>query len=118
MSPEEVCSAIRYSGTEKPLWWLQSELVYVLERLIDAASQKAGSELGAFTPDEARSAWLSCGGDMEEAVNLCIIQRRNKVSYTWGRTLFTHIAEKSPQECFTFTHKYSAITNFVDTVLV
>lgn len=79
VSPEEVCSAIRYSGTEKPLWWLQSELVYVLERLIDAASQKAGSELGAFTPDEARSAWLSCGGDMEEAVNLCIIQRRNKV---------------------------------------
>ncbi|XP_069817760.1 E3 ubiquitin-protein ligase RNF31 [Dendropsophus ebraccatus] len=79
VSPEEVCSAIRYSGTEKPLWWLQSELVYVLERLIDAASQKAGSELGAFTPDEARSAWLSCGGDMEDAVNICIIQRRNKV---------------------------------------
>ncbi|XP_075684989.1 E3 ubiquitin-protein ligase RNF31 isoform X2 [Rhinoderma darwinii] len=79
VSPEEICSAIRYSGTEVPLWWLQSELVYVLERLIDAASQKAGSELGAFTPDESRSAWLSCGGDMEEAVNLCIIQRRNKV---------------------------------------
>ncbi|KAM3940223.1 E3 ubiquitin-protein ligase RNF31 isoform 1-T2 [Leptodactylus fuscus] len=79
VSPEEVCSAIRYSGTEKPLWWLESELVYVLERLIDAASQKAGSELGAFTPDEARSTWLSCGGDMEEAVNLCIIQRRSKV---------------------------------------
>ncbi|XP_056381843.1 E3 ubiquitin-protein ligase RNF31 [Hyla sarda] len=79
VSPEEVCSAIRYSGTEKPLWWLQSELVYVLERLIDAASLKAGSELGAFTTDEARSVWLSCGGDMEEAVNLCIIQRRNKV---------------------------------------
>ncbi|KAG8596107.1 hypothetical protein GDO81_001736 [Engystomops pustulosus] len=79
VSPEEVYSAVRYSGTEKPLWWLQSELVYVLERLIDAASQKAGSELGAFTPDEARSAWLSCGGDMEEAVNLCIIQRRIKV---------------------------------------
>ncbi|XP_044129026.1 E3 ubiquitin-protein ligase RNF31 [Bufo gargarizans] len=79
VSPEEVCSAIRYSGTEKPLRWLQSELVYVLERLIDAASQKAGSELGTFTPDEARSAWLSCGGDIEETVNLCIIQRKNKV---------------------------------------
>ncbi|XP_066460125.1 E3 ubiquitin-protein ligase RNF31 [Eleutherodactylus coqui] len=79
VSPEEVCSAIRYSGTEVPLRWLQSELVYVLEQLIDAASQKAGSELGAFTADEARSAWLSCGGHMEEAVNLCIIQRRSKM---------------------------------------
>ncbi|CAJ0933700.1 unnamed protein product [Ranitomeya imitator] len=84
VSPEEVCSAVRYSGTEVPLSWLQSELVYVLEHLIDAASQKTDSELGAFTAEEARSAWLSCGGDMEEAVNLCIIQRRNKVEELCG----------------------------------
>ncbi|XP_073431467.1 E3 ubiquitin-protein ligase RNF31 [Dendrobates tinctorius] len=84
VSPEEVCSAVRYSGTEVPLSWLQSELVYVLERLIDAATQKTGSELGAFTTEEARSAWLSCGGHMEEAVNLCIIQRRNKVEELCG----------------------------------
>ncbi|XP_075067263.1 E3 ubiquitin-protein ligase RNF31 [Mixophyes fleayi] len=77
--PEEVYSAIQYSGTEVPLSWLQSELPYVLERVIDAASQRAGHELGAFTAEEARSAWVSGGGDMEDAVNLCIIQRRSKV---------------------------------------
>ncbi|XP_068094238.1 E3 ubiquitin-protein ligase RNF31 isoform X1 [Hyperolius riggenbachi] len=78
VSPEEVYSAVRYSGTEVPLQWLQTELPYVLERVIDAA-QKVASDLGAFTAEEARSAWVASGGDLEDAVHLCIIQRRNKV---------------------------------------
>ncbi|XP_072271169.1 E3 ubiquitin-protein ligase RNF31 [Pyxicephalus adspersus] len=78
VAPEEVYSALRYSGTEVPLWWLQTELPYVLERVIDVA-QKRESDLGAFTAEEARTAWVASGGDMEDAVNVCIIQRRSKV---------------------------------------
>ncbi|KAM5193038.1 E3 ubiquitin-protein ligase RNF31 isoform 1-T4 [Mantella aurantiaca] len=78
VSPEEVYSAVQYSGTEVPLWWLQTELPYILERVIEIA-QKASSDLGAFTAEEARTAWVASGGDMEDTVNLCIIQRRSKV---------------------------------------
>ncbi|XP_073488864.1 E3 ubiquitin-protein ligase RNF31 [Aquarana catesbeiana] len=78
VSPEEVYSTVQYSGTEVPLGWLQTELPYVLERVIEAA-QKAAPDLGAFTAEEARTAWVASGGDMEDAVHLCIIQRRSKV---------------------------------------
>ncbi|XP_053330126.1 E3 ubiquitin-protein ligase RNF31 [Spea bombifrons] len=78
-SPEEICSAIKYSGTEVPLRWLQTELPYVLEHVIDAVSQKAGAEVGALTPDEARIAWIASGGDTEDAVAQCVIERRRKV---------------------------------------
>ncbi|XP_018425140.1 PREDICTED: E3 ubiquitin-protein ligase RNF31 [Nanorana parkeri] len=78
VSPEEVYSAVQYSGAEVPLWWLQTELPYVLERVIEVA-QKAASDLGAFTAEEARTSWVASGGDMEDTVNLCIIQRRSKV---------------------------------------
>ncbi|OCT97985.1 ring finger protein 31 S homeolog isoform X1 [Xenopus laevis] len=77
--PEEVCSAIRYSGTEVPERWLQTELPYVLERLLDAASQKARDMVGALTVEEAREAWVSSGGDMDAAVILCLTERRRKV---------------------------------------
>uniref|UniRef100_A0A8C5WDB8 RBR-type E3 ubiquitin transferase n=1 Tax=Leptobrachium leishanense TaxID=445787 RepID=A0A8C5WDB8_9ANUR len=77
VSPEEICSAVRYSGAEVPLQWLQTELPYVLERVIDAASQTA--EVGALTPDEARVAWISSGGDLEDAVSFCVAERRRKV---------------------------------------
>ncbi|KAE8633425.1 hypothetical protein XENTR_v10001876 [Xenopus tropicalis] len=82
--PEEVCSAIRYSGTEVPQWWLQTELPYVLERLLDAASQKAGDTIGALTVEEARDAWVSSGGDMDAAVILCVTERRRKVDALSG----------------------------------
>ncbi|KAM4710357.1 E3 ubiquitin-protein ligase RNF31 isoform 2-T3 [Discoglossus pictus] len=77
--PEEVFSAVQYSGTEKPLHWLQTELPCVLERVMDSASQRVGSELGALTHEEARSAWVSSGGIMEDAVTLCVSERRCKV---------------------------------------
>ncbi|KAM9330732.1 E3 ubiquitin-protein ligase RNF31 [Gastrophryne carolinensis] len=78
VSPEEVYSAVSYSGAEVPLQWLQTELPYVLERVLDAA-QKVASDLGAFTAQEAHTAWVASGGHMEDAVNICIIQRRSKV---------------------------------------
>ncbi|KAG8455389.1 hypothetical protein GDO86_001545 [Hymenochirus boettgeri] len=77
--PEEVCCAVRYSGTEVPHWWLQSELPYVLENLLDTASQKAGDKLGALTMEEARKAWLASGGDMDSAVIFCLTERRRKI---------------------------------------
>ncbi|XP_053558336.1 LOW QUALITY PROTEIN: E3 ubiquitin-protein ligase RNF31 [Bombina bombina] len=79
ITPEEVYSAVRYSGTEKPLQWLQTELPYVLERVMDAASQRGVLELGALTSEEARSAWVSSGGDMEDAITVCLSERRIKV---------------------------------------
>ncbi|CAH2294427.1 E3 ubiquitin- ligase RNF31 isoform X1 [Pelobates cultripes] len=79
VSPEEICSAVRYSGTEVPLRWLQTELPYVVEHVIDAASQRAGTEIGILTPDEARIAWISSGGEMEDAVTFCVAERRSKV---------------------------------------
>ncbi|KAM8961737.1 E3 ubiquitin-protein ligase RNF31 [Pelodytes ibericus] len=79
VSPEEICSAIRYSGTEVPLRWLQTELPYVLDHVLDAVSKRAGSEVGALTQDEARNAWIASGGDMDNAVTLCVTERRQKV---------------------------------------
>ncbi|KAM4807802.1 E3 ubiquitin-protein ligase RNF31 isoform 1-T1 [Rhinophrynus dorsalis] len=79
VTPEEVCSAVQYSGTEVPEWWLQTELPCVLDRLIDTASKKSGTELGALTHEEARSAWVLSGGKMDDAVILCMTERRSKV---------------------------------------
>ncbi|XP_076983216.1 E3 ubiquitin-protein ligase RNF31 isoform X2 [Tamandua tetradactyla] len=78
VSPEEVFSALQYSGTEVPLQWLRSELPYVLEMVADLAGQQA-PELGAFSCQEARKAWLDRHGNLDEAVEECVRARRKKV---------------------------------------
>ncbi|XP_037690551.1 E3 ubiquitin-protein ligase RNF31 [Choloepus didactylus] len=77
-SPEEVFSALQYSGTEVPLQWLHSELPYVLEMVADLARQQAPG-LGAFSCQEARKAWLDRHGNLDEAVEECVRTRRKKV---------------------------------------
>lgn len=77
-SPEEVFSALQYSGTEVPLQWLRSELPYVLEMVAELAAQKDPG-LGAFSCQEARKAWLGQHGNLEEAVEECVRARRRKV---------------------------------------
>ncbi|XP_007536387.1 E3 ubiquitin-protein ligase RNF31 isoform X2 [Erinaceus europaeus] len=76
--PEEVFSALQYSGTEVPLQWLHSELPYVLEMVAEVAGQRAPA-LGAFSCQEARKAWLDRHGNLEEAVEECVRARRRKV---------------------------------------
>ncbi|XP_049624343.1 E3 ubiquitin-protein ligase RNF31 [Suncus etruscus] len=76
--PEEVFSALQYSGTEVPLQWLRSELPYVLEMVAELAAQKDPG-LGAFSCQEARKAWLGQHGNLEEAVEECVRARRRKV---------------------------------------
>ncbi|XP_058522230.1 E3 ubiquitin-protein ligase RNF31 isoform X2 [Ochotona princeps] len=77
-SPEEVFSALQYSGTEVPLQWLRSELPYVLEMVAELAGQKDPG-LGAFSCEEARKAWLDRHGNLDEAVEECVRARRRKV---------------------------------------
>ncbi|XP_004698547.1 E3 ubiquitin-protein ligase RNF31 [Echinops telfairi] len=77
-SPEEVFSALQYSGTEVPLQWLQSELPYVLEMVAELAGQWDPG-LGAFSCQEARKAWLDRHGNLDEAVEECVRARRSKV---------------------------------------
>ncbi|EDL36276.1 E3 ubiquitin-protein ligase RNF31 [Mus musculus] len=77
-SPEEVFSALQYSGTEVPLQWLRSELSYVLEMVAELAGQQ-DPELGAFSCQEARKAWLDRHGNLDEAVEECVRARRRKV---------------------------------------
>ncbi|KAG8509365.1 E3 ubiquitin-protein ligase RNF31, partial [Galemys pyrenaicus] len=76
--PEEVFSALQYSGTEVPLQWLRSELPCVLEMVADLAGQQAPG-LGAFSCQEARKAWLDRHGNLEEAVEECVRARQRKV---------------------------------------
>ncbi|XP_054433831.1 E3 ubiquitin-protein ligase RNF31 [Pteronotus mesoamericanus] len=76
--PEEVFSALQYSGTEVPLQWLRSELPYVLEMVADLAGQQDPG-LGAFSCQEAQKAWLDRHGNLDEAVEECVRARRKKV---------------------------------------
>ncbi|XP_070360211.1 E3 ubiquitin-protein ligase RNF31 isoform X1 [Equus asinus] len=76
--PEEVFSALQYSGTEVPLQWLRSELPYVLEMVAELAGQQDPG-LGAFSCQEARKAWLDRHGNLDEAVQECVRARRRKV---------------------------------------
>ncbi|XP_028933957.1 E3 ubiquitin-protein ligase RNF31 isoform X1 [Ornithorhynchus anatinus] len=76
--PEEVFSALQYSGTEVPLQWLRSELPYVLEKVVELAGRRDPG-LGVLSRQEARRAWLSCHGNVEEAVEECVRARRRKV---------------------------------------
>ncbi|KAH0509639.1 E3 ubiquitin-protein ligase RNF31 [Microtus ochrogaster] len=77
-SPEEIFSALQYSGTEVPLQWLRSELSYVLEMVAELAGQQDPG-LGAFSCQEARKAWLDRHGNLDEAVEECVRARRRKV---------------------------------------
>ncbi|XP_021505998.1 E3 ubiquitin-protein ligase RNF31 [Meriones unguiculatus] len=77
-SPEEIFSALQYSGTEVPLQWLRSELSYVLEMVAEMAGQQDPG-LGAFSCQEARKAWLDRHGNLDEAVEECVRARRRKV---------------------------------------
>ncbi|XP_036210781.1 E3 ubiquitin-protein ligase RNF31 isoform X4 [Myotis myotis] len=76
--PEEVFSALQYSGTEVPLQWLHSELPYVLEMVAELAGQQDPG-LGAFSCQEAQKAWLDRHGNLDEAVEECVRVRRRKV---------------------------------------
>uniref|UniRef100_A0A7N9D1F9 E3 ubiquitin-protein ligase RNF31 n=1 Tax=Macaca fascicularis TaxID=9541 RepID=A0A7N9D1F9_MACFA len=76
--PEEIFSALQYSGTEVPLQWLRSELPYVLEMVAELAGQQDPG-LGAFSCQEARKAWLDRHGNLDEAVEECVRTRRRKV---------------------------------------
>ncbi|XP_060677285.1 E3 ubiquitin-protein ligase RNF31-like isoform X2 [Hemiscyllium ocellatum] len=82
VSPEEVCCALRSSGTEEPLAWLQTELPQMLDSIADLASQKghtmAQDQVGPVSRDEARQAWLHAAGDFEEAVGECVRSRARK----------------------------------------
>ncbi|XP_036592830.1 E3 ubiquitin-protein ligase RNF31 isoform X2 [Trichosurus vulpecula] len=76
--PEEIFSALQYSGTEVPLQWLRSELPYVLEMVAEMAGRQDPS-LGAFSCQEAKQAWLDRHGNLDEAVEECVRARRRKV---------------------------------------
>ncbi|KAM8781198.1 E3 ubiquitin-protein ligase RNF31 isoform 3-T3 [Rhynchonycteris naso] len=77
-SPEEVFSALQYSGTEVPLQWLRSELPYVLEMVAELAGQQDPG-LGAFSCQETQKAWLDRHGNLDEAVEECVRARQQKV---------------------------------------
>ncbi|XP_037359019.1 E3 ubiquitin-protein ligase RNF31 isoform X2 [Talpa occidentalis] len=81
--PEEVFSALQYSGTEVPLQWLRSELPCVLEMVAELAGQKDPG-LGVFSCQEARKAWLDRHGNLDEAVEECVRARRRKVQELWS----------------------------------
>ncbi|XP_074090914.1 E3 ubiquitin-protein ligase RNF31 [Macrotis lagotis] len=76
--PEEIFSALQYSGTEVPLQWLRSELPYVLEMVAEMAGRQ-DSSLGAFSCQEAKQAWLDRHGNLDEAVEECVRARRRKI---------------------------------------
>ncbi|XP_053114821.1 E3 ubiquitin-protein ligase RNF31 isoform X2 [Hemicordylus capensis] len=83
VAPELVAAALRYSGAELPLAWLNSELACVLEGVADLATQRGeeepGGGLGAVTRQEAQTAWTESQGDVDEAVLRCLSARRSKV---------------------------------------
>lgn len=66
-----------------PLQWLRSELSYVLEMVAELAGQR-DPELGAFSCQEARKAWLDRHGNLDEAVEECVRARRRKVPLCCG----------------------------------
>uniref|UniRef100_UPI00398E3CF7 E3 ubiquitin-protein ligase RNF31-like n=1 Tax=Pristiophorus japonicus TaxID=55135 RepID=UPI00398E3CF7 len=83
VAPEEVSCALRCSGKDDPLQWLQAELPQVLETIAELASQQgeaaAENQVGSLTCEEARQAWLASGGHFEEAVQECVRVRAKKV---------------------------------------
>ncbi|XP_069490100.1 E3 ubiquitin-protein ligase RNF31 isoform X2 [Ambystoma mexicanum] len=79
ISPEEVFCAVQYSGTEKPVQWLQTELPYVLDTVVELTAQKANGPVGAVTHQEAKKAWLSCAGNIEDAALECINIRKKQI---------------------------------------
>lgn len=83
LSPEEVYCAFQYSGTEVPIQWLQTELPNVLEVIAHLVIQKGQvmpeNTVGKITQEEARHSWLTCGGNVEDAVQECINIRKKKV---------------------------------------
>uniref|UniRef100_A0ACB8EXY9 Uncharacterized protein n=1 Tax=Sphaerodactylus townsendi TaxID=933632 RepID=A0ACB8EXY9_9SAUR len=83
VAPELVAAALRYSGAELPLAWLNSELPCVLEGVAEMATQRGeeepGGGLGAVTYQEAQTAWMESQGDVDEAVGRCLVARRSKV---------------------------------------
>nr|XP_033780129.1 E3 ubiquitin-protein ligase RNF31 [Geotrypetes seraphini]XP_033780130.1 E3 ubiquitin-protein ligase RNF31 [Geotrypetes seraphini] len=83
LQPEEVFCAVQYSGTEVPVYWLQSELPFVLETVVELAARTKGARdeaaVGAVTQEEAKRAWLACDGNIEEAAKYCARERTRKV---------------------------------------
>ncbi|KAJ7313157.1 hypothetical protein JRQ81_004430 [Phrynocephalus forsythii] len=83
VAPEMVAAALRYSGAELPLAWLNSELPCVLEGMAELATQRGeqepGGGLGVITRQEVQAAWLESQGDVDEAVVRCLAARRNKI---------------------------------------
>ncbi|KAH0626158.1 hypothetical protein JD844_000959, partial [Phrynosoma platyrhinos] len=82
VAPELVAAALRYSGAELPLAWLNSELPCVLEGMAELATQRGeqepGGGLGALTRQEVQTAWIESQGDVDEAVSRCLSARRSK----------------------------------------
>nr|XP_020664984.1 E3 ubiquitin-protein ligase RNF31-like [Pogona vitticeps] len=83
VAPEMVAAALRYSGAELPLAWLNSELPCVLEGMAELATQRGeqepGGGLGVITRKEVQAAWVESQGDVDEAVARCLATRRNKI---------------------------------------
>nr|XP_060635962.1 E3 ubiquitin-protein ligase RNF31 [Anolis sagrei ordinatus] len=83
VAPELVAAALRYSGAERPLAWLNSELPSVLEGVAELATQRGeqepGGGLGALTRQEVQTAWVESQGDVDEAVSRCLSARRSKI---------------------------------------
>uniref|UniRef100_H9G897 Uncharacterized protein n=1 Tax=Anolis carolinensis TaxID=28377 RepID=H9G897_ANOCA len=83
VAPELVAAALRYSGAERPLAWLNSELPSVLEDVAELATQRGeqepGGGLGALTRQEVQTAWVESQGDVDEAVSRCLSARRSKI---------------------------------------
>ncbi|XP_030043168.1 E3 ubiquitin-protein ligase RNF31 isoform X2 [Microcaecilia unicolor] len=83
LQPEEVFCAVQYSGTEVPVHWLQTELPFVLETVVELAAQtseaKDEAAVGAVTQEEAKRAWLACEGNIEEAAQYCARERKKKM---------------------------------------
>ncbi|XP_042327873.1 E3 ubiquitin-protein ligase RNF31 [Sceloporus undulatus] len=83
VAPEMVAAALRYSGAELPLAWLNSELPCVLEGMAELATQRGeqepGGGLGALTRQEVQTAWIESQGDVDEAVSRCLSARRSKI---------------------------------------
>ncbi|XP_077773012.1 E3 ubiquitin-protein ligase RNF31 isoform X1 [Podarcis muralis] len=83
VAPELVAAALRYSGAELPLAWLNSELPGVLEGVAELATQRGeqepGGGLGVLTRQEVQAAWTESLGDVDEAVSRCLSARRRKL---------------------------------------
>uniref|UniRef100_A0A8D2LMM8 RBR-type E3 ubiquitin transferase n=1 Tax=Varanus komodoensis TaxID=61221 RepID=A0A8D2LMM8_VARKO len=83
VAPELVAAALHYSGAERPLAWLHSELPCVLEGVAELATQQGeqepGGGLGVVTCKEVRAAWVASQGDVDDAVRQCLSARRRTV---------------------------------------